>query len=320
MSEQVVASWVEKVMNEVRKEVIGQNKLIERMMIALMCNGHLLIEGVPGVAKTLTVNSLAKALSLNFSRIQFTPDLLPSDLIGTLIYDPKTSSFTPRKGPIFANLILADEINRAPAKVQSALLECMQERQVTIGDQTFKLEKPFMVMATQNPIDQEGTYPLPEAQVDRFMMKVHVGYPEIEEALEILNRHSQIQSTDTIKAVSNSKEILAFSSLIDDIFMDDKIKHYIVDLVEATRKPSQFGCKIDQFIQFGASPRAVISLAQAAKAYALLQGKDWAGAEDVREIAKDVLGHRIMLSYEALAEGKNINQLLDEILSSVKIK
>lgn len=308
-----MAAWVNRVMAEIRKEVVGQNRLIERLFIALLCNQHLLIEGVPGVAKTLTVNALAKALSLQFSRIQFTPDLLPSDLVGTLIYDPKSSSFTPKKGPVFANLILADEINRAPAKVQSALLECMQERQVTLGDHTFLLDRPFMVLATQNPIEQEGTYPLPEAQVDRFMMKVKVDYPTAEEALDILNRHSSVEPLPDLQPVATQQEIRHFSSWVDLVFMEETIKRYIVRLVEATRDPK------NPYIQFGASPRAVIALTQAAKAYALLHGRDWTGAEDVTEVAKEVLGHRLILTYEALAEGKTADMLLDELIRRVKL-
>lgn len=320
MAENSTALWMEKLSGEIKKQVIGQEKMIERLMIALICNQHVLIEGVPGIAKTLTVNSLASALSLQFSRIQFTPDLLPSDLLGTLIYNPGDATFTPRKGPVFANLVLADEINRAPAKVQSALLECMQEKQVTIGDRTFPMEPPFMVMATQNPIDQEGTYPLPEAQVDRFMMKILVDYPAADEEFEILNRHASTAPVSPIKAVSSMEEISELSKEVDRVFLDDRIKKYIVDLVQATRKPSEFGLKLDSLITFGASPRAVISLAQAARAYALLQGRDWAGAEDVREVAHDVLRHRIMLSYEALAEEKTADSIITDILNQVKIR
>ena len=319
-TEKLTANWINKVSNEMGKQVIGQKKMIERMMIALLCNQHILIEGVPGIAKTLTVNSLASALSLQFSRIQFTPDLLPSDLVGTLIYNPSNGTFTPRKGPVFANLILADEINRAPAKVQSALLECMQEKQVTIGDKTFKMDRPFMVMATQNPIDQEGTYPLPEAQIDRFMMKIIVDYPSKDDEFEILNRHSTIEQPEKISSVSSVKEIEKLSKAVDSVYLDDKIKKYIVDLVQATRKPSKYGIDIDSLITFGASPRAVISLAQASRAYALIQGRDWAGAEDVREVAYDVLRHRIMVSYEALAEEKTADYIITEILNNIKIQ
>jgi len=320
MAENLTSEWIEKVSLEMGKQVIGQKKMIERLMIALLCNQHILIEGVPGIAKTLTVNSLASALSLKFSRIQFTPDLLPSDLVGTLIYNPSDGTFSPRKGPVFANLILADEINRAPAKVQSALLECMQEKQVTIGDKTFKMDRPFMVMATQNPIDQEGTYPLPEAQIDRFMMKVLVDYPDSDDEFEILNRHASIEEPPAIKSVSSAKEIKKLSDAVDSVFLDDKIKNYIVDIVQATRKPSKYGLNLDSLITFGASPRAVIALAQASRAYALLQGRDWAGAEDVREVAYDVLRHRIMVSYEALAEEKSSDYIITEILNSVKIR
>lgn len=319
MNDGDISLWSNKVIAEIRKEIIGQNKLIERLLIALICNQHLLIEGVPGVAKTLTVNSLAKALQLEFNRIQFTPDLLPSDLMGTLIYNPGNGTFTPRKGPIFANLILADEINRAPAKVQSALLESMQEHQVTIGDSTLELETPFIVLATQNPIDQDGTYPLPEAQIDRFMMKVLVDYPNHDEEFAILDRHSVAYKGESIKPVSSKEELALLSQKADHVFLEDTIKHYIVDIVHATRKPSNYGIKLDNYIHFGASPRAVIALAQAARAYALIQGRDWAGAEDVREVAHDVLRHRIQISYEALAEEKNVDSLLDEILTTVKL-
>ena len=319
MSDFSTVSWSNLVVSQIKKEIIGQDKLIQRLLIGLICNQHILIEGVPGVAKTLTVNALAKSLALSFNRIQFTPDLLPSDLIGTLIYNPSTGIFSPKKGPLFTNIVLADEINRAPAKVQSALLEAMQERQVTIGDKTFPLDTPFMVLATQNPIDQEGTYPLPEAQIDRFMMKVHVDYPSHDEEFEILNRHSLQNSSVTINAVSSKEDLITLSKLVDEVFIDDTIKHYIVDIVSATRKPSQFGLKFDNYITFGASPRGVIAMAKAARAYALLQGRDWVGAEDVREIAVDVLAHRIQVSYEALAEEITANSLIHKIVNYIKL-
>lgn len=319
MSDFSTVSWSNLVVSQIKKEIIGQDKLIQRLLIGLICNQHILIEGVPGVAKTLTVNALAKSLALSFNRIQFTPDLLPSDLIGTLIYNPSTGIFSPKKGPLFTNIVLADEINRAPAKVQSALLEAMQERQVTIGDKTFPLDTPFMVLATQNPIDQEGTYPLPEAQIDRFMMKVHVDYPSHDEEFEILNRHSLQNSGVTINAVSSKEDLITLSKLVDEVFIDDTIKHYIVDIVSATRKPSQFGLKFDNYITFGASPRGVIAMAKAARAYALLQGRDWVGAEDVREIAVDVLAHRIQVSYEALAEEITANSLIHKIVNYIKL-
>lgn len=311
--------WSEAVTAQIKKSVIGQDKLIERLLIGLICNGHILIEGVPGVAKTLTVTTLAKTLSLCFNRIQFTPDLLPSDLIGTLIYNPATASFSVKKGPLFANLILADEINRAPAKVQSALLEAMQERQITIGDNSYKLEKPFMVLATQNPIDQEGTYSLPEAQVDRFMMKVIVDYPTHSEEVEILNRHSSLTNQISINTVSDKNFISNLSAALDSVFIDDLLKNYIVDIVSATRKPSDFGLKIDNYISYGASPRAVIALALASKAYALLQGRDWVGAEDIKEVAYDVLRHRIGISYEALAEEITSDIIIGKILNTIKL-
>ena len=319
MSDFSAVAWSSNVVSQIKKEIIGQDKLIERLLIGLMCNQHILIEGVPGVAKTLTVNTLAKTLSLSFNRIQFTPDLLPSDLIGTLIYNPTTGVFSPKLGPLFANIILADEINRAPAKVQSALLEAMQERQITIGDKTFPLDRPFMVLATQNPIDQEGTYPLPEAQIDRFMMKVHVDYPTHEEEVEILNRHSLDSSKEAVSAVSSKEDLAKLSALVDEVFIDETVKHYIVDIVSATRKPSQFGLKLDNYISFGSSPRGVIALAKAARAYALLQGRNWVGAEDVREVAVDVLSHRLQVSYEALAEEITSTSLINKIINYIKL-
>ncbi len=305
---------------EVSKVVVGQDYMVDRLLVALMCNQHILLEGVPGLAKTLTVNTLAKSLSIDFSRIQFTPDLLPSDLLGTLIFNPKSGDFSTKKGPVFANIVLADEINRAPAKVQSALLECMQEKQVTLGDETFKLDAPFMVLATQNPIDQEGTYPLPEAQVDRFLMKIKVDYPSKEEELEILNSMSKINGSFDVESVVSSKDIQDLTSIVDSVFIDEKLKEYIVDIVRATRDPKSYGLDIDSLISFGASPRAIISLTMASKAYAILQGRSWVLPEDIMAIVYDVLRHRVILSYEAMAEGFSSETLIDKILDKVKIK
>src|SRR5213594_1607838 len=291
--------------------------MIERLLIGLITGGHVLLEGVPGLAKTLTVKTLADCLQLSFKRIQFTPDLLPADLVGTQIYQPQTQSFTVKKGPVFANLILADEINRAPAKVQSALLEAMQEKQVTIGDQTFKLDEPFLVLATQNPIEQEGTYPLPEAQVDRFMLKLKIGYPNREEVRQILDLMARTSNLPQAQAVIDAKEILRARQVINDIYMDDKVKDYIVDLVCATRSPDTYKIQVKDFIQLGASPRATIALTLSAKAYAFLRGRGYVTPQDVKSIGMDVLRHRVTITYEAEAEEKTsetiIQKLFDEL-------
>lgn len=306
-----------KIENEIRKVLVGQDRLVNRLLIGLLCNQHVLIEGVPGLAKTLSVNTLAQTLGLDFKRIQFTPDLLPADILGTLIYNPKTGEFSPKKGPIFSNIILADEINRAPAKVQSALLESMQERQVTIGDETWKLEQPFMVMATQNPIEQEGTYQLPEAQVDRFMLKVKISYPDKAEELQILRQMAKSNPTADVDCVAASADILALRDFLDKVHIEPVIEEYIVDLVQAGREPESYGLDISHLIKYGASPRASIYLTLAAKASALLQGRIYVIPADVRDIAWDVLRHRLIPSYEAEAEGLSPEDLIRMIMDKI---
>jgi len=305
--------------SQIGSVIVGQQALIDRLLVALLCNQHVLIEGVPGLAKTLSVTTLARSIEASFQRIQFTPDLLPADLIGTLIYNPKDGDFTTRKGPIFANIILADEINRAPAKVQSALLEAMQERQVTIGDTTFPLEEPFMVLATQNPIEQEGTYPLPEAQVDRFMLKVKVTYPSKAEELEILRRMARSSPATDVQPVLQPADILRLRALTDEIYMDAKIEEYIVNLVEATRHPDQYGLPIGELIRYGASPRASIFLAVAARARALLEGRGYVTPQDVKSIGMDVLRHRVIVTYEAEAEEKTSHDVIKAVLDNVPV-
>ncbi|WP_390622044.1 AAA family ATPase [Bythopirellula goksoeyrii] len=304
---------------EVGNTIVGQEELIHRMLVGLLANGHLLIEGVPGLAKTTAVSCLAKGIQTGFQRLQFTPDLLPADLIGTLIYRPQDQEFVVQKGPIFSNIILADEINRAPAKVQSALLEAMQERQVTIGSHTYPLDEPFLVMATQNPVEQEGTYPLPEAQMDRFMLKVVVDYPNRDQELEILQRMSSTKPQIATEAVTSPDEILAARSLVDRIYVDRKVQEYIVDLVIATRNPKAYGLAIDEFIHYGASPRATINLTLAARANAFLQGRGHVLPTDVKEIALDVLRHRVILTYEAEAEEKTSDDIVRTIMDAVPI-
>lgn len=305
---------------EIGKVIVGQPVLIRKMLIALLGNGHLLIEGVPGLAKTTAVACLAKGIATQFQRIQFTPDLLPADLIGTQIYRPQDQQFAIQKGPIFSNLILADEINRAPAKVQSALLEAMQERQVTIGGETFRLEEPFLVMATQNPVEQEGTYPLPEAQVDRFMLKVVVDYPTRDQELEILRRMSKTRSEIDIQPVMTPQQLIAARELVDQIYVDPKVEEYIVDLVVATRDPASYGLpQLQGLIQFGASPRATINLTLAAKSNAFLNGRGYLVPQDVKDVAADVLRHRILLSYEAEAEERTAEDLIRQILTQVPV-
>jgi MoxR-like ATPase len=308
-----------RLVSEVGKAIVGQEALIHRMLIGLLANGHLLIEGVPGLAKTTAVASLAKAIHTDFQRLQFTPDLLPADLIGTQVYRPQSQEFVVQKGPIFSNLILADEINRAPAKVQSALLEAMQERQVTIGGETFLLDEPFLVMATQNPIEQEGTYPLPEAQVDRFMMKVIVDYPSRDEELQILNRMSRTQPSIELQTVMTPEEILAARELVDKIHVDPKVQEYVVDLVMATRNPAAYNLPLDELIQFGASPRATINLNLAAKANAFLEGRAYVTPQDVKTIAMDVLRHRVIITYEAEAEEKTSEDVVSAILRAIPV-
>ena len=306
-------------MLEMNKVIVGQKHMTERLMIALLSNGHILLEGVPGLAKTLAISTLAKTIDANFSRLQFTPDLLPADIIGTQIYSPKNENFSVKKGPIFANFILADEINRAPAKVQSALLEAMQERQVTIGGESYKLEKPFLVMATQNPVEQEGTYPLPEAQVDRFMLKVVIDYPKKEEE-KLIVRHNLAKSFPTANSVVKIESILKARELVKEVYMDEKIEQYIIDIVFATRNPEDYGLeKLKDMISFGGSPRASINLAAACKAYAFIKRRGYVIPEDVRALCYDILRHRIGLTYEAEAENITSEHIITEILNAVEI-
>jgi MoxR-like ATPase len=306
--------------SEVAKVLVGQEAMVSRLLVGLLTGGHVLLEGVPGLAKTLTVRALAQAIDTGFSRIQFTPDMLPADVIGTEVFNPRDATYSIKKGPIFSNLILADEINRAPAKVQAALLEAMQERQVTIGDSTLLLEEPFLVLATQNPIEQEGTYPLPEAQVDRFMLKVKVGYPTKEEERKIVDRMTSGQGEPVAKAVATTAQILSARQAVDAVFIDDKVCNYIIDLVHATRDPAAAGiAELDGMIEMGASPRASIYLTKAAKANAFLQGRTYATPHDVKNIAPDVLRHRIVLTYEAEAEGKVSDDIVDRILVGILV-
>ena len=313
------SSFADQLITDISKVIVGQKYMIERLVIGLLCNGHILLEGVPGLAKTTLVQSLAAAISTTFNRIQFTPDLLPADLIGTLIYNPQKSDFYVKRGPIFANIILADEINRAPAKVQSALLEAMQERQVTIGDKTFKLEDPFLVLATQNPIDQEGTYALPEAQVDRFMFKLYLDYPNRQEELEILRKSSQ-SGDKNIVPVIQPERIIQLRTVVRQIYMDSKIENYIVDLVCASRNPAKYGL-VDHadLIEYGASPRATISLAIASKAHAFMKHRGYVTPEDVHAVGKDVLRHRIIVSYQAEAREIDSEKIIQTIFQTVEI-
>ena len=305
--------------NEMGKVIVGQKHLIERLLVGILANGHILLEGVPGLAKTLSVMTLAKAIQVKYQRLQFTPDLLPADLIGTLIYNPRSGEFTTKKGPIFSNIILADEISRAPAKVQSALLEAMQEKQVTIGSETFKLEDPFLVLATQNPIEQEGTYPLPEAQVDRFMLKLNVDYPSKDEEREILDRMALTDTSIKVDSVLTPDDIKRLRSVVDQIYIDDKIKDYIVDLVIATRDPQKYGLNLDEFIEYGASPRATIYLAIASKAYAFLKGRGYVTPQDVKSIGMDVLRHRVIITYEAEAEEMTAEKVIQNIFDNIEV-
>ena len=312
------SSFIPRLTTEIAQVIVGQKYLIERLLIGLLADGHVLIEGVPGLAKTLSVKTLSDAIQTGFQRIQFTPDLLPGDLVGTLVYNTKDGKFSVRKGPIFSNLILADEINRAPAKVQSALLEAMQERQVTIGDETFKLPQPFLVLATQNPIEQEGTYPLPEAQVDRFMLKLKVTYPSPEEELQIQDRMTSGKVYD-VSRVTNPQEILEARGAMQQIYIDDKVKKYIVDIVCATREPKKYGLDIEDLINYGASPRATIYLNLAARAHAFIRGRAYVTPDDVKLIGHDVLRHRIILSYEAEAEELKSDDIVTRIFNGVEV-
>lgn len=314
------SSFVQALLMETSKVIVGQEYMMERLLVGLLANGHVLIEGVPGLAKTTAVKTLSAAIQTKFQRLQFTPDMLPADLTGTLIYDQRTGDFTIKKGPIFANIILADEINRAPAKVQSALLEAMQERQVTIGEETLKLDDPFLVLATQNPIEQEGTYPLPEAQIDRFMLKVKVTYPSKDEELKILKRMSFTNVSIDIQPVVTPEDIIRARGIVDEIYMDEKIERYIVDLVEATRYPEKYKLsELKGLIQYGASPRASIHLSIASKAYAFLQGRGYVTPQDIKTIGMDVLRHRLIVSYEAEAEEKTSEDIIKQIFNEVEV-
>lgn len=310
--------FISRIRNEISKQLVGQEKLVDSLLIGLLTGGHVLIEGVPGLAKTSAVKALAAAVQADFKRIQFTPDLLPADLTGTEIYRPKTTDFITRKGPLFNHIILADEINRAPSKVQSALLEAMEERQVTIGDATYPLPTPFLVLATQNPIEQEGTYPLPEAQVDRFMLKVLVDYPDKAQELEILKKNSFAKS-DPIQPVINCEQLAVMAVLMEQIYVDEKLKEYIVDLVFATRNPKGYGMDLGQYIEFGASPRASIFLAKAARVVAFLAGRAYVTPQDIKVVGPDILRHRILLSFEAEAEDITCDQIITTLFDSVEV-
>lgn len=314
------SKFIDPLKSSIGEVIVGQDELVNKILIGLLANGHILLEGVPGLAKTLTVNTLAKAIDTNFQRIQFTPDMLPADLLGTLIFNQKKGTFETRKGPIFSNIILADEINRAPSKVQSALLEAMQERQVTIGEETFKLDAPFLVLATQNPIEQEGTYPLPEAQVDRFMMKLVVDYPKKEEERLILRQSARTNANIDIKPSIKPKDILKAQSTINDIYVDEKVEDYVLNLVFSTRSPSDYGLEdLSQLIEFGASPRATINLILASKARAFLEHRGYITPEDVRYVGKDILRHRIILTYEAEAEELSSEDVIQRLFDSIEI-
>lgn len=313
-------NFINLIKNELSKVVVGQQNIIEKILIGLVANGHILIEGVPGLAKTLTVSTLAQIMQVSFNRIQFTPDLLPADLIGTLVFNPKSGEFSIKKGPIFTNIILADEINRAPSKVQSALLESMQERQVTIGDNTYKLEQPFLVLATQNPIEQEGTYPLPEAQVDRFMLKLKIEYPTMEEERQIMDRMSVTSYNSEVNKIVSPEDIIRMRDVVDRIYIDDKVKDYIVNIVFATREPKKFGIgELESLIEYGGSPRATIYLALASKANAFIQGRGYVTPHDVKSIGYDVLRHRVIVSYEAEAEEISSEDVIKKVFDNVKV-
>lgn len=314
------SAFIDLLMGEIGKVIVGQKAMVERLVVGLLSNGHILLEGVPGLAKTLAIKSLASAMKAGFQRIQFTPDLLPADLVGTMIYNQKDGNFLIKKGPIFSNFILADEINRAPAKVQSALLEAMQERQITISDQTFKLAEPFLVLATQNPIEQEGTYPLPEAQVDRFMLKVKITYPSREEELRIMKQNVDGQNIDSIQPVITPEDIIKARSLVHEIYVDEKIDRYILDIVFATRNPKEYGMPgLAELISYGASPRATINLALGARAMAFIKRRGYVIPEDVRSICMDVLRHRIAVTYEAEAEEITTENIIQEILNKIEV-
>jgi len=322
LNQQIYAdsAFIDRINQESSKVIVGQTYMLERLLLGLLARGHVLLEGLPGLAKTLSIKTLASTVSAEFNRIQFTPDLLPADIIGTMIYNPKTNDFSVRKGPIFANFILADEINRAPAKVQSALLEAMQERQVTIGRETYKLEEPFLVLATQNPIEQEGTYPLPEAQTDRFMLKVSIGYPTKEEEKQVIRKNILGEITQKINAVVSSQEIMKARESVRKVYMDEKIENYILDIVFATRNPEEYGLEnMRSLISYGGSPRASINLALASKAYAFLQRRGYVIPDDVRNVCKDVLRHRIGITYEAEAENISSEDIVTNILNAIAV-
>jgi MoxR-like ATPase len=314
------SAFVKKILSGIEEVIVGQRYLLERLVIGIIANGHVLVESVPGLAKTLSISTLAKLINAKFHRLQFTPDLLPSDIIGTLMYNPKDGVFVTKKGPIFANIILADEINRAPAKVQSALLEAMQERQVTIGEESFKLEEPFLVLATQNPIEQEGTYNLPEAQVDRFMLKINITYPDKEQELKILQRMAETDKKIDIKPVIQPGDIIKARSVVNDVYLDVKLQNYIVDIICATRSPEAYNLKdIVALLRYGASPRASIGLTLAAKAYAFINGRGFVTPQDIKDVAPDILRHRILLSYEAQAQGKSQDDIVTRLLEEIKV-
>src|SRR5208283_1184003 len=313
------SAWIRQLREEIAHVIVGQEQLVDRLLVGLLANGHVLLEGVPGLAKTMSVRTLAMAIQATFHRIQFTPDLLPADIVGTLIYNPQDGKYHATKGPVFANFVLADGINRAPAKVQSALLETMQERQVTLGGETMPLPSPFLVLATENPIDQEGTYPLPEAQVDRFMFKVLLDYPSFAEERKILDRMAFTAPVTTVEPVIPLAEIMRTRQLVDQIHVDEKVRDYVVHLVFATRKPEQYDLEVKHFIQFGASPRATIYLTVAAKAWALLQGRDYVTPEDVKSIGSDVLRHRIILTYEAEAQGVTTDDIIKRVFNTIPV-
>jgi MoxR-like ATPase len=313
------SQFVGNVMTALERVIVGQKYMLERLLVGILANGHVLIEGVPGLAKTRAVTALAQALDAHYQRIQFTPDLLPADLVGTLIYQPQSGEFKVRKGPVFANLVLADEINRAPAKVQSALLEAMQEKQVTIGDESFKLPDPFLVLATMNPLESDGTYPLPEAQTDRFMLKLSITYPERSEELEILNRMATTEPEPPLEPVITLEAVTEARKVVNTIFIDDKIKDYIVDIVHATREPEQHGLDIGRYIDFGASPRASIYLALASRAYAFIRGRGYVTPQDIKSIAPDILRHRLILTYEAEAEDLVAEDLVKRVLDHMPV-
>ncbi|MDI6400390.1 AAA family ATPase [Balneolaceae bacterium ANBcel3] len=322
LTEQIrsTSAFIDDIHAELEKVIIGQKTMVNRLLIGMLANGHILLEGVPGLAKTLTISSLAKTINTGFQRIQFTPDLLPADLIGTLIFNQKTGDFTVKKGPVFSNIILADEINRSPAKVQSALLEAMQERQVTIGEETFPLPEPFLVLATQNPVEQEGTYPLPEAQVDRFMLKIKIDYPTGAEEMEIMRRMAQTKKPELLSPVIKPKTILNARNVINDIYMDEKVEQYIIDIIMATRYPARYNIKKNVgLVDYGASPRGTINLNLASRAHAFCQKRAYVTPEDIRAVAYDVLRHRIVLTYEAEAEEIRTEDIIETILGHIQV-